>query len=35
MIVMEAGAWLVFSVAFTIGIVLAIDAAIKLWRLYL
>jgi hypothetical protein len=34
-VVIEAGAWLIFSVAFTIGIVLAIDAAIKLWRLYL
>ena len=35
MIVLEAGAWLVFSVAFTIGTVLTVDAAIRLWRLYL
>jgi hypothetical protein len=35
MIVLEAGAWLTFSVAFTVGTVLTIDAAIRLWRLYL
>ena len=35
MIVLEVGLWLTFSVAFTIGVALVVDAAIILWRLYL